>query len=290
VTFRSKLLLSIIAAISVCLTAVSFDSTDNIGAEITVDALLLPADPKPELPEVFDPEFFLELMMPGAGETYTNIDFGFRFIRVKYTSINSYRGRGGWGGQHWATDYPAADLNLHTAFERTTSLRVLGDPLVLKLTDDRIFEYPVLYLTEPGYWRTDDREVENMRKYMYRGGFMLIDDFHDYGSYGREWYNMYKNIKRVFPDREPVLLEPDHPIWRIYYDIDPVEAPSTKPGFGRYNDQYYAIYDDTGRMMCFISYNQDIGDGWEWPNRNLTGASTVSFQMAINIVMYALTH
>ncbi len=43
-------------------------------------------------------------------------------------------------------------------------------------------------------------------------------------------------------------------------------------------------------MMCVISYNQDIGDGWEWPNRNIAKASTISFQMAINFIMYAYTH
>ena len=85
----------------------------------------------------------------------------------------------------------------------------------------------------------------------------------------------------------PVI--PSHPIWSIYYDIDPTTAPSTKPGFYAEDCEYYGIYDDEGRMMVFISYNQDIGDGWEWPGR-LDQASTVSFQMSINIIIYALTH
>ena len=128
-----------------------------------------------------------------------------------------------------------------------------------------------------------------MQEYFARGGFLFIDDFDDHQGKGPEWYNMYDNIKRIFPDREPVLLDKDHPIWHIYYDIDPSETPSTKPEFTKFDCQYYAIYDDNGRMMVFISYNQDIGDGWEWPSR-LAEASTVSFQMAINIIMYALTH
>lgn len=221
-------------------------------------------------------------------------DYGFRFVRVIYDDV--YQGIGGGrgvrgGGRRgsWATDYPTSDFNLHMAISRTTNIPLMGDPLALSFDDPQIFNYPVLYLTEPGFWQTNDEEVAAMQKYFARGGFMIIDDFHDFGDKGAQWFNMYYNIKQVFPDREPVPVEPDHPIWSIYYDVDPIEAPSTKPEFTKYDDEYYAIYDDSGRMMCFISYKQDISDGWEWPGR-LAEASTVSFQMGINIIMYALTH
>ena len=210
---------------------------------------------------------------------------GFRFVRIRYRST----GRSRWG-QPWAYDYPTAEENLYEAIERTTRIHLEGPPIVLTLEDQTIFEYPVLYLCEPGYWLTNEREVENLRRYFARGGFMIIDDFHDYPGWPtREWDNFYHNIKQIFPDREPVELPPDHPIWSIYYDIDPVAAESTKPGFTRDQDRYFAIYDDAGRMLVVICYNQDIGDGWEWPG-NLAEASTVSFQMALNFIMYALTH
>ena len=219
---------------------------------------------------------------------------GFRFVRIRYESTSSR----GWRARTWAYDYPTAEENLYEALERTTLVRLGGPPLVLTLEDDRIFEFPILYLCEPGYWRTNDAEVENLRKYFDRGGFLIIDDFHDYGDgqTGPQWDNFYQNIKRVFPDREPVEIPPDHPIWSIYYDIDPVAAISTKleggqtPWLDPDDDTYYAIFDDNGRMVVIICYNQDIGDGWEWPNRNVWEASTVSFQMAINFIMYALTH
>ena len=224
-----------------------------------------------------------------AAETVLFDDTGFRFVRIQYTDIASgwgrYRGRG-----RWATDWPAADLNLTDAIRLTTKIPVAGEPLVLRFTDERIFEYPVVYLTEPGYWQTSDREVEAIRTYLDRGGFLIIDDFHDYGGFGPQWFNMYSNIKRVFPDREPEPLPDDHPIWSVYFDIDPAEAPSTKPGFSKNDDVYFAIYDDNRRMMCVISYNQDIGDGWEWPNRNFADASTISYQMAINFIFWALSH
>src|SRR5690606_1019194 len=145
---------------------------------------------------------------------------------------------------------------------------------------------------------TDDEEVEALRRYFARGGFMIIDDFHDSGrgQFGREWANFYHNIKQIFPDREPVELTADHPIWSVYYDVDPDAAVPTKretgevPWLGPEDDMYFGIFDDDGRMMVVICYNQDIGDGWEWPEYNLADASTVSFQMAINIIIYAMSH
>ncbi len=217
----------------------------------------------------------------------------FRFVRVKYDSNQSSGGYRRWNRRNaWATDYPTADFNLHKAIERTTELPLAGEPIVLTLRDKNIFQYPVLYITEPGYWYIHDEEVENLRKYIDRGGFLIVDDFHDYGRgmTGPQWDNFYMNIKKVFPDREPVELEQDHPIWSIFYDIDPLQAFSTKPQFSWEEDTYFGIYDDSGRLVVVICYNQDIGDGWEWPGRNLGEASTVSFQMAINFIMYALSH
>ncbi|MDZ7924131.1 MAG: DUF4159 domain-containing protein [Marinagarivorans sp.] len=68
--------------------------------------------------------------------------------RARYSS----RGRrGGWGrSERWATDYPDSDLNFSFRLQRLTSLKVNPDGLVLELDDPRIFDYPFLYLIEPG--------------------------------------------------------------------------------------------------------------------------------------------
>ncbi len=242
--------------------------------------------------------FPLLFTLPLYAQYHIPDDMGeqFRFVRIKYDS-NSSSGGGQYGRRWnrrnaWATDWPTADVNLHQAISRTTELQLYGDPLVLTLKDEDIFQYPVLYITEPGYWHIYDEEVLLLRKYLDRGGFLIVDDFHDYGRdlKGPQWENFYDNIKKVYPDKEPVELPQDHPIWSIFYDIDPLSAPSTKGYMNWDDDVYYAIYDDTGRITVVICYNQDIGDGWEWPGRNLGEASTVSFQMAINFIMYALSH
>lgn len=222
-----------------------------------------------------------------APPTYAQDDHGFRFVRIKYD--NAFDGRRSRGGDPWSHDYPRAELHLYEALERTTLIHVEGPPLVLELSDDRIFEYPVLYLCEPGYWRMTDEELRNLQEYLKRGGFILFDDFRGQG----EWERLKAELARLFPGREPVELPPDHFVWSIYYDVDPVAAPSLVSGgfgFDLFEDRYFGLFDDDGRMMALLCYNQDIGDGWEWPEQNIEDASTTAFQMGINFLLYALTH
>lgn len=219
--------------------------------------------------------------------THGQDDHGFRFVRIKYdSSVDSWRSR---GGDPWSHDHPRAELHFYEALQRTTQIHVEGPPLVLTLEDDRIFEYPVLYLCEPGYWTMNEDELANLQEYLQRGGFILFDDFR--GEH--EWDRLRVELNRLFPDRDPVELPPDHFIWSIYFDIDPVAAPSLVRGgfgYGDFEDRYFALFDDDGRMMALLCYNQDIGDGWEWPEQNLEDASTTAFQMGVNFVIYALTH
>jgi len=242
--------------------------------------------------------FLAFLVFLSSAELINADDFGFRFIRIKFKTSyggSSSSGRGGWGRgrgrgggtPHWEHDYPTAELNLYDVIEQTTKIKIDGDPLVLTLNDKRIFEYPILYLCEPGYWNMEEEEVLNLREYLKRGGFIIFDDFRG----GREWDNFYYQMKRVFPKKEFVELKPDHPIWSVYYEVDPVEAASLVSGYyGRYGDQYFTMYDADGRMMMVVCYNQDIGDGWEWPDRNYDQASTDAFKMGVNFIIYALTH
>ncbi len=220
-------------------------------------------------------------------DTAAQADYGFRFIRIRY-DLGEGRGLFGRGGAPWAHDYPTAEENFYIALKRTTTIHVEEPYLVLELDDDRIYEYPVLYICEPGYWTMNEEQVERLREYLNRGGFLLFDDFR--GEY--EWMNLYEQMKLLFPDIEPEEIQPDHPIWSIYYDIDPVAAPSLVSGYQGSTDadRYMAYFDDKGRMMALANRNQDIGDGWEWPDQNFQDASTVSFQMGINFVLYALTH
>jgi hypothetical protein len=223
----------------------------------------------------------------------------FTFVRVKYNS---------WGrGGGWATDYPDSDLNFPFRLQQLTSLKVDPQPKIVELTDDALFDYPFIYLIEPGGLQFTDDEVAALRRYLLNGGFLMVDDF--WGE--EEWDNFYSEIKRVFPEaaQEPRELDITHPIFRCVYDLKAKpQVPSIHaahrgdPNMTWERDwdlstrevHFKAIYDDKGRMMSIICHNTDLGDGWEregedeWYFREFSEKK--SYPMGINIVFYAMTH
>ena len=189
------------------------------------------------------------------------------------------------------------------ADEQITSLKVNPDGKVLELTDKELFDYPFIYIVEPGRLTFTEQEIPILRQYLLNGGFLMVDDF--WGE--EEWANFHQELRLVFPDRESIDLPIEHPIFHCVFDLK--EKPQV-PGLphvlsprwdGRTWERedakevhYRAILDDKGRIMVLICQNTDLGDGWE-----REGESEVYFRefsekkaypMGINIVFYAMTH
>src|SRR5260221_6995873 len=76
----------------------------------------------------------------------------FTFVRIKYSSY----GGGGWGGGRWAIDFPDSDLNFSYRLHELTALEVDPFGKIIELTDEALFDYPFIYLIEPGYMRLED--------------------------------------------------------------------------------------------------------------------------------------
>lgn len=230
----------------------------------------------------------------------------FTFVRIRYSSGYGGRGYGrgygrrGFSGGDWRTDYPDSDLNFSFRLHQLTSMEVDPDGVVLELTDPELFDYPWIYMLEPGRLVFSDDEVDCLRRYLLNGGFLMVDDF--WGE--DEWDNFYYEIKRVFPNREPVELPLSHPIFHAVFDLK--ERPQI-PSIGyavnygvTYEREdakevhYKALYDDKGRMMAIICHNTDLGDGWEREGENeyyfREFSEKKAYPLGINIVFYAMTH
>jgi hypothetical protein len=231
-------------------------------------------------------------------------DENFTFVRIMY---DSYGGRGRGGGD-WRTDFPDSDLNFSLRLQQLTTLKVNPDPIVLELTDERLMDYPFIYIIEPGALVFSEAEVEALRRYCLNGGFLMVDDF--WGE--RQYENMRLELKRVFPDRDPFEVPLSHEIFQCVYPMkEKPQVPSIHAafrmqngGYGSYErsrdgsdtrtPHYKAITDDDDRIMVFICHNTDLGDGWEreaeaqWYFDEFSVKK--AYPMGINIVTYAMTH
>ncbi|MEM9479805.1 MAG: DUF4159 domain-containing protein [Verrucomicrobiota bacterium] len=221
----------------------------------------------------------------------------FTFVRIKYH--NEY------GRSRWRTDFPDSDLNFSYRLQELTSMEVDPDGKVLELTDPELFDYPFVYMIEPGdLWLAPD-EVVALRKYLLNGGFLMVDDFWGF----HEWDGFYCELKKVFPDREPEELPLEHPIFHCVFELtEKPQIPAINEALrgrdegvtwewrkpGSRDAQYKGVFDDEGRMMAIICFNTDLGDGWEqegvdpWYFKEFSEKK--AYPMGINIVFYALTH
>lgn len=230
--------------------------------------------------------------------------YGFNFCRAIYTST-----RGEAGGQGWSTDYPDADLNFSIRLSELTRTRVKFDTagrpdiVTVRLTDEAVFQCPYLHMEDVGTVTFTEGEVEALRAYLLKGGFLWVDDF--WGS--AAWAEWSAEIARVLPPADyPIRdLTPDHPIYRAQILIgefpqipsiqswrgDPHET--SERGEDSATPHFRAISDRRGNIMVLMTHNTDISDAWEREGedpRYFYQFSPRGYAVGINAVLYAMTH
>lgn len=184
------------------------------------------------------------------------------------------------GGGDWYEDKTAM-VRLQERVQQEFGIPAANVLRVVELTDDAIFDYPMLFMTGHGNVTFSPEEVVRLRQYLDRGGFLWACD--DYGmndSFRRE-------MKKVYPDHELVELPLDHPIYHSYYDLPKglpkihEHAGGPPHGFG---------ISDGKRLTVFYDFNTDIGDGLESPeiHKDPPEKRESAFRMALNIVMLAM--
>ena len=219
----------------------------------------------------------------------------FTFVRIEYDAPRRPRS--------WMTDFPDSDLNFSFRLQQVTSLKVDPNGRILRLTDPELFQYPFIYLIEPGAIELSVAEATALRRYLLNGGFLMVDDF--WGEW--EWMSLYRAMKMVFPEREPIELPLEHPIFHCVYDLkEKPQVPSLGVAMnGRSagitweredakTPHYRGIFDDKNRLMALICHNTDLGDGWEREGEDpwyfAEFSEKKAYPMGINIVFYAMTH
>src|SRR5690606_35262224 len=91
---------------------------------------------------------------------------------------------------------------------------------VLDLEDPEIFKYPILYMSEPGFWQVSEEGARNLRQHLLKGGLIIFDDFET-----PYWPNFLRQIKYVMPDYDLIEVDGNHPIFQSFFRIDDIYVP-----------------------------------------------------------------
>ena len=217
----------------------------------------------------------------------------FIFARVEPTQ-REYRMY--WSEAPWHHDYPFSEEFILGMLRELSGVHVNpGSYRIVQLSSSEIFQYPFLYISEPGFLRLTDVEIANLGEYIRRGGFIMADDFRtaNYLRGPEELEVLRSYLKRAVPERELVRLDARHPIFHTLYnietlDMDPPYGKET-PGFV---PQFWGMLDDQGNLQLIANYNNDLGEFWEWVDKGEMPfrPAVRSVQLGINYLIYAFTH
>ena len=201
-------------------------------------------------------------------------------------------------GFGWAIDYPGGDCKFMGGIHRLTGMRVSPNPNVVGIKDPKLFNFPFVYVVEPGGMYFDDQDAKTMREYFQRGGFLFADDF--WGL--RELGNFTAQMRKVFPERQLEVVPLTDEIFHTFFDVDSlIQIPNQGAGCGRgptwevrddIEPRVYGIRDDSGKLMVIATYNSDLGDAWEYMDLPCYPEkySGQAYRIGMDAMIYSMTH
>jgi len=215
------------------------------------------------------------------------------FARIKYRGYYSF-GREGPG---WSHDYPRAEEHFMRIIREITSIKPFVENAktigsnIFALDDPELMKYPVAYLSEPGGWYPNEKEVLGLRNYLLKGGFVIVDDF-DEGRDG-QLEHFLSVMQQVLPKGRVMDVPEAHPIFDSFFKLDrSILAGGGPNDYGR--ARYLAYHQDNDpnkRILMMVNLNLDIGEYWQWSDRGFSPVpSNEAYKLGVNYLIYALTH
>ena len=222
-------------------------------------------------------------------------DGKFTFARLKFTT-----GPGGYyfaGLPAWAHGYipvRGETIRSEDAFVKILNAVSNMNPhmdgsKVVDVNDPELFNYPVVYATEPGYMELSDKDVASLREYLLKGGFVIFDDFR--APY--DWQPFSDNMRRLFPNEQLVQLDISHPIFHSFFDIKTLDFVQAYDRGGP--AQFWGLFPNNDRskpLRLIANFNNDVSQYWQWSDTGFVPVdlSNEAYKLGVNYVIYGLTH
>ncbi len=157
------------------------------------------------------------------------------------------------GGGDWYSN-PTSLPNLIKFCNKNIHTNIQKDYVTVEVGSSDIFNYPFIHMTGHGNVIFSPADVDNLRKYLLAGGFLHIDDNYGMDKFAR------REMKKVFPEIDFVELPFSHPIYHQVFDF-PTGLPKVHEHDKKSPQGFGLMYE--GRLVCFYTYECDLGDGWE---------------------------
>ncbi|RQO31258.1 hypothetical protein DBR32_04625 [Taibaiella sp. KBW10] len=185
------------------------------------------------------------------------------------------------GGGDWYAN-PTSIKNLAAFCNQNLNTQIDTKEAQVEVGSANIFNYSFLHTTGHGRMFFTDAEAKNLRLYLEAGGFLHIDD-----NYGLDPY-VRPEMKKVFPELTFVELPFSHALYHQKYEFSN-GLPKIHEHDGKQPKGYGLIY--KGRLVCFYTYDCDLGDGWEDPevHKDAPAKRLQALQMGANIIQYVFT-
>lgn len=185
------------------------------------------------------------------------------------------------GGGDWYSN-PTALVNLAAFCNKYLGTNLHLEYGVVDVGSSELFTYPFVHMTGHGNVVLSNADAENLRKYLIAGGFLHIDD-----NFGMDPY-VRLAMKKVFPELNFVELPFNHPIYNQRFKFE-TGTPKIHEHEGKPAQGFGLIYE--GRLVCFYSYESDLGDGWEDQevHKDPEEVRIKALKMGANLVQYAFT-
>jgi hypothetical protein len=214
-------------------------------------------------------------------------DGQFTFVRLSYGPVRHMYAQ----SIPWSHDYPLGERHFMKILNDVSYLRPKTDETsIFGLDDPELFKHPVAYMAEPGLWEITDAEAAAFRAYLLKGGFVIFDDFSEERG---GWAQFEYAFRRVLPEARFHDLDPSHPIFHSFFEIDSFDILPQAYDIGR--PVLRAVFEDNDpgrRMLAMINYNTDISEYWEEGGSGWRPLweSNEAYKLGVNYVMYGMTH
>ena len=184
------------------------------------------------------------------------------------------------GGGDWYANLQTSLPNLIAFTNQSLGTTLNPEQAIVEVGSQELFNYPFVHMTGHGNVIFSDAEAENLRLYLTSGGFLHIDD-----NYGMDPY-VRVAMNKVFPELEWIPIPVSHPVFHGYFDF-PDGLPKIHAHDNNAPQALGLFYE--GELVCFYSFEADLGDGWENPqvHNDTPENHRKALQMGSNLIEFA---